>query len=420
MTRPLAALVLAAGRGERMNSSRPKVLHEAAGVPLLGHVLETVKRAGVKRTVVVVGQDAKQVRSFLNGVESVTQAKQLGTAHAVLQARAKFAKWRGNLLVIPADAPCLKVETLRDFIRAHDAHARPASVLTAEVDDPAGYGRILRRGDRITEIREELDASERERRIREVNSGIYVFEKALLFDKLRAIGRNQKKKEYYLTDVIETLSRTGTYVRAHKITDAREMTGVNTRKHLTKVHKVITEQELERHSKNGVTILNPEQTSMGKGVKIGRDTVIHPFTWIESGVTVGKKCQIGPFAKIRSGSTIEDGATIGCFVEVVRSKVGAKSNVKHLSYVGDARIGKHVNIGAGTITANYDGKRKHKTVIEDQASLGCDTILVAPVTVKRGGRTGAGAVVAAKHTVQKGKTVVGVPAKPMSKKRKKP
>jgi bifunctional UDP-N-acetylglucosamine pyrophosphorylase/glucosamine-1-phosphate N-acetyltransferase len=213
--------------------------------------------------------------------------------------------------------------------------------------------------------------------------------------------------------VIKTLVRAGESVQAYKLEDEMEILGVNTRKELEMAHDVLTERELSRHSKAGVTILNPSQTVIAKGVTIGRDTIIHPFSWIEKNVVIGKKCEIGPFAKIRAGSRIEDSAVVGSFVEVVRSKIGKGTLVKHLSYLGDARVGKRVNVGAGTITANFDGRRKNKTVIEDRVLLGCDTILVAPVKVKKGAKTGAGAVVCARQTVPAGKTIVGVPAKLM-------
>ncbi len=411
----IAALILAAGRGERMNSDLPKVLHRAAGSPLIEHVIESVHGVGARRIGVVVGAQSGPLRSFLDGAEVVVQKKRLGTGHAVMQARKKFVHFKGDLLVLPADAPCIRTETLRELIREHRAHSVSASVLTARVEDPTGYGRILRRGNRVVGIREELDATEFERQISEVNSGIYLFDTGKLFKQLAEVSRNPKKKEYYLTDVIEAFVRSGEPVRAHRIDDQREILGVNTRRELTVANQILNERELERHSKAGVTILEPSQTFIAKGVRIGRDTIVHPFTWIERGVVVGSKCVIGPFAKIRSGSKIGDEVVIGSFVEVVRSKIGAKTFVKHLSYLGDAEIGKKVNIGAGTITANFDGRRKHKTVVRDGALLGCDTILVAPVTVGRRAKTGAGAVVCARQPIPAGKTAVGIPAKVIKK-----
>jgi len=416
--RPIAALILAAGRGERINSDLPKVLHQAAGLPLVAHVIETVREAGVKHIGIVVSARNEQLSSFLNGVETVLQKNRLGTGHAVMQAQKKFRNWPGDLLVLPGDAPCVRTETLQELIREHRRNSRSATILTAEVDNPVGYGRILRRGNGVVGIREELDASETERQISEINSSIYLFDARSLFKRLGEIKKNQNKKEYYLTDAIEAFVRCGETVGAYKIKNQNEILGVNTRRELTVAHQILNEQELERHSKAGVTILDPSQTVIAKGVRIGRDTVVHPFTWIERGVVIGRKCEIGPFAKIRAGSKIEDEVVIGSFVEIVRSKVGAKTFVKHLSYLGDAQIGKKVNVGAGTITANFDGRKKNKTVIQDGVFLGCDTVLVAPVTIGKGAKTGAGAVVLARHSVPAGKTAVGIPAKVTRKNKK--
>lgn len=411
--KPIAAVVLAAGLGRRMNSDLPKVVHEAAGKPLVGHVLDAVHEAGVKRVGVVVGARSGLSRSLLNGAEAFVQKKRSGTGHALMQAKSRFQKWNGDLLVLPADAPCIQSKTLRELIKKHRRNRAAATILTAEIENPKGYGRILRRGNQVIGIREEPYTNGSERKIREVNSGIYVFHSRSLFKRLREISRNQKKKEYYLTDAIEAFHRAGERVEAYKIADEKEILGVNTRRELEVAHQILSERELDRHSRAGVTVLAPSQTVIAKGVKIGRDTIVHPFSWIEKNVVIGRKCEIGPFAKIRADSEIGDGVIVGSFVEVVRSKIGSGTLVKHLSYLGDAQVGKQVNVGAGTITANFDGRRKNKTIVEDRVLLGCDTILVAPVKVGKGARTGAGAVVCARQSVPKGKTVVGVPAKLM-------
>ncbi len=408
----VCALILAAGRGERMKSELVKVLHKAAGFSILEHVIQSVKEAGVRRIVVVIGSQAKQVRASLQSdIEIVYQKKPLGTGHAVLMAESLLKKWRGEVLVLPGDASCLKGKTLRSFIEAHQESGASGRVLTAQVDQPFGYGRVLRQGKHVVRIREELDASREEKLICEINSGIYLFSASELFEKLHRIQRNKKKHEYYLTDVISAFGESGKPVEAHQIDCSDEMLGVNTRIDLQKAHQILMAHEMEKHLANGVTIVNPIQTVIARGVKIGQDTVVHPFTWIDRDVEIGRQCEIGPFAKIRSGSRIHDGAVIGSFVEVVRTRVGKNSRVKHLSYLGDTILGEDVNVGAGTITANYDGKLKQKTVIEDQVFLGCNTVLVAPVTIRKKAKTGAGAVVLARHSVPAGKTVVGVPAK---------
>ena len=417
--RPIAALILAAGRGERMNSDLVKVLHKAAGIPLVEHVIRTVREAGVKQVAVVIGTQGEQVRSFLSGVTFFEQTIRLGTGHAVLQAKRQFQNFSGDLLVLPGDAPCVQHETIAELLNAHNRSRAVASILTADVADPKGYGRIIRRGEEVIGIREHLDASEEERSITEINSGIYAFNARRLFQALASLKRNTKKKEYYLTDVIEAFVNADETVRAHKIENEREILGVNTRKELSVAHQILNARELERHSKAGVTILDPSQTVIAKGAKIGRDTIIHPFTWIEGDVTIGAKCEIGPFAKVRSGSKIGDQVVIGSFVEVVRTKIGSKTFVKHLTYLGDAQLGKNVNVGAGTITANFNGKTKNKTVIGDGAFIGSDTVLIAPVTLGQRVRTGAGAVIAAGQKIPTGKTVVGIPAKIVQKNKRK-
>ncbi|OGW88240.1 MAG: hypothetical protein A3A73_02240 [Omnitrophica bacterium RIFCSPLOWO2_01_FULL_50_24] len=415
-----AALILAAGRGERMNSDVPKVLHEAAGVPLLEHVISTVREAGIQRIYVVVGRNASKVRSLLtlNGVKTVVQKQQLGTGHAVLQAERALKDHSGDLLVLPADAPCLRAETVREFIRSHRNRRVRASILTALTNHSKGYGRILRRSGQIQGIREELEASPAERDVAEINSGIYLFDTKLLFRKLREVKRNPRKKERYLTDVIEVLVHSGNRVRAHRVRNGQEVLGVNTRSQLSMAHQIIGQRELERHSRNGVTIQNPSQTFVAKGVRIGRDTIIFPFTWIGPGVVIGRNCEIGPFAKLKARVRVGNGVTVGSFVELVRSEIGERTCIKHLSYLGDTKVGRKVNIGAGTITANFDGKRKHRTVIQDGALIGSNTVLVAPVTIGRKAKTGAGAVVVARHPVPSGKTVVGVPARIMTTKKR--
>ena len=416
--RPLAALILAAGRGERMNSELVKVLHRAAGQSLVEHVLDSVDEVGAKKVAVVIGTQSNQIRSFLQShpLEFVLQKQRLGTAHAVMQADRQFRHWWGDILVLPADAPCIQGKTLEALIREHRKNGAVATILTADLADPQGYGRILRDGDQVIGIREELDASDGERRIGEINSGIYVFDSRRLFQQLSSIKKNQKKKEFYLTDVIERFVNSNLLVKAYKLDDPNEILGVNTRQELSTVHKIMNAREIQKHMNAGVTILDPDQTSIAKNVKIGRDTVIHPFTWIESDVVIGEQCEIGPFAKIRSGSKIADEVVIGSFVEVVRTKLGSKTLVKHLTYLGDSVVGKKVNIGAGTITANYDGKNKNKTVIKDGAFIGSDTVLIAPVTVGKHAKTGAGTILPARRNVPAGETVFGIPAKVKKKK----
>ncbi len=419
--KPVLALLLAAGKGTRMKSRVPKVLHALAGKPILGHLLEVLTRAGITKKAVVVGHGEKEVRSFINKtdskVETVRQVPQLGTGHAVLCAGKMFRNWKGNLLVMPGDAPCVKPNTLRRMMDAHERAGAAATILTSEVKNPFGYGRVLRNGEEVLGIREHLDANEGEREISEINSGIYLFDTGKLLQYLAKVKADNKKREYYLTDVIHAFASDGLNVRAVLAETEDEALGINSRADLAKLEKVMNSREIEKHQKNGVTVVSPENTFIAFGVTIGADTTIYPFSWIGENVKIGRDCQIGPFAVIRENSVIEEGAIIGSFVEVVRSKVGRKSRVKHLTYLGDAILGEEVNIGAGTVTANYDGVRKSKTVIGKKAFIGSNTVLVAPVTIGAKAKTGAGSVVLSKSNVPSGKTVVGVPARLMGKKK---
>lgn len=416
----MQAIVLAAGKGTRMKSQTPKVLHEALGVPLLGHVLGHLRALGMKKPVVVIGAGAEKVKEYL-GQESTTvlQAEQRGTGHAVMTAARALSDEQGDVLIWPGDMPLVRLETLKSFLKKHRVSGAAASVLAAMRDDPAGYGRILRREGRFCGIREELDASPEERRIREVNTGIYVFDKRKLFAALKRVRPHNKKNEIYLTDTIEILESQGEQLESFPLAESEEGQGVNSRADLAEVVRRLNQRHIRAHLEAGVTFIQPEQSLIGADVKIGQDTVIYPWTYIENGVRIGAGCRIGPFAKIRSGTQIGDGSTIGSFVEVNRSRIGRGVSAKHLAYLGDAAVGDGTNIGAGTITANYDGKNKHQTVIGRKVLVGSDSILIAPVRICDEARTGAGAVLTAGTVVDKGRLAVGVPARVLKRGRKK-
>ena len=419
----MQAVVLAAGKGTRMRSLRPKVLHEIFGRPLLVYVLDTLRQLGVKNPKVVIGSGAEQVRSFLkdskreSGISpaSVLQREQKGTGHAVEMTRGTLRGYKGDVLIWPGDMPLLTPETLAEFIRHHREAGAAASVLSALQIDPAGYGRILRAGGKFYAIREELDASEEERRVQEVNTGVYLFNAQVLFEALRKIGTSNRKNEYYLTDTIEVLTREGVGVEAFPLASSREAQGINSRRDLSEGISTMKNREIQKHLEKGVTFLSPDQTFVEPGARIGEDTVIYPWCYIEAGVRIGKNCQIGPFAKIRKGTEIGDGTIIGSFVEVNRSRIGKGVQAKHLTYLGDAIVGDGSNIGAGTITANYDGKNKHQSRVGKKVLIGSNTVLVAPVVIEDGARTGAGSVVTGGSRVKRGQVVVGVPAKPLKK-----
>lgn len=416
----MEAIVLAAGKGTRMCSELPKVLHPVFGKPVLGYVLEVLAGAGIKDPYVVVGYKAGEVRSFLKpyGATAVLQREQKGTGHAVGVARAALKNAQGPVLIWPGDMPLVKPETLEKFLAAHKKSRAHVSVLSCAQEDPSGYGRIVRSEGHFAAIREELDATSEERAIREVNTGIYLFDKKVLFEALDKIGQDNQKGEYYLTDTVEILRREGYCVEAFPLASAEEGQGINSQKDLATVTKKINEREIAKHQDRGVTFMAPDQTFIAPGVKIGKGTMIYPWCFIQSGVEIGARCEIGPFAKIRSGTVIGEGSVIGSFVEVNRSRLGKKVLAKHLTYLGDAVIGDGTNIGAGTITANFDGKKKHQTIIGKNVKIGSNTVFVAPARIPDGAKTGAGSVVIPKIKIQKGDVVVGVPARPISKKKR--
>jgi bifunctional UDP-N-acetylglucosamine pyrophosphorylase/glucosamine-1-phosphate N-acetyltransferase len=416
----MEAIVLAAGKGTRMCSELPKVLHPVFGKPVLAYVLETLAGAGIKAPYVVVGYKAGEVNSFLKtfGAIPVLQREQKGTGHAVMMARAAIRSAQGPVLIWPGDMPLVKPETLERFFEAHKKSRAHVSVLSCYRADPAGYGRIVREEGRFAAIREELDAMPEERLIREVNTGIYLFDQKALFEAIEKIGQNNQKGEYYLTDTIEILRREGYCVEAFSLANAEEGQGINSRKDLAIVTQKINEWEIARHQDRGVTFMAPEQTFVAPGVKIGQGTMIFPWCFIEAGVEIGRQCEIGPFAKLRCGTVIGDGSIIGSFVEVSRSRIGKKVLAKHLAYLGDAVVGDGSNVGAGTVTANFDGKKKHATVIGKNVMIGSNTVFVAPVRIPDGVKTGAGSVVISKTIIKKGDVVVGVPARPISKKKR--
>ncbi|MBI3268017.1 MAG: bifunctional N-acetylglucosamine-1-phosphate uridyltransferase/glucosamine-1-phosphate acetyltransferase [Planctomycetes bacterium] len=413
---PAAAVILAAGEGTRMKSDRAKVLHEVAGRPMLAHVLDAVHGAGITAVHVVVGHQSGQVRERFQGTSAVwvEQAERRGTGHALLMAAPHVGDAERTLAVLCGDAPLLRAETLRALLETHRSAAAACTVLTCEVPNPAGYGRVLRdAAGAVTSIVEHADATEAERAVREINSGLYCFQAQAVFSALRELRPENKKSEYYLPDVVRVFLARGLPVASLRATDATEVLGVNTRRELSDATRVLVRREIARLEEEGVTFVAPENTYVEPGVRVAADTVIHPFTVIRHGVVIGKACDVGPFSHLRPGTRLDDHAEVGNFVEVKNSRLGRHSKAKHLSYLGDASIGADVNIGAGTITANYDGKRKHPTVIEDGASTGSGTVLVAPVRMGRGAKTGAGAVVTRGHDVPAGVLVAGVPARPL-------
>lgn len=424
----MAAVILAGGEGTRMKSAQPKVLHRLCGRPMIKYVIEAVKKAGIERIILVVGHWAEEARRAVEpGVKLVIQKEPLGTGHALRTAESSLRDFEGIILVLCGDTPLLRAETLRDFVNYHNQNQVSATILTAFLKIPTGYGRIIRNSQGIVErIVEEKDATADERKICEINSGAYCFDKANVFRALRQIKSKNKQKEFYLTDAIEILKNNGESIAAYPVPDELETLGINSRLELAEAEKIMREKINAKWMKKGVTLVDPASTFIGGDVKIGPDTIIYPCCFIEGKTSIGKSCligpsvrlidatlgnrveiqfavarksliedeaQIGPFCSLRPETVIKKGAKVGTFVEIKKTVIEEKSKVPHLSYIGDATIGKNVNVGAGTITCNYDGIRKHQTVIKDDAFIGSDTMLVAPVKIGKGAVTGAGSTI---------------------------
>jgi len=413
MKKNTEVIVLAAGKGERMKSSLPKVLHKVCSRPMILYVFDLVKALGIKKCITVTGFGHNLVRAVLGAkARTVVQKKLLGTADAVKQGLSALGNAPAAVLILYGDIPLLKKETLQKLIAYHYENGCDATVLTATVEKPAGYGRILRdKYSSICGIVEEKDADDFQKEIKEINTGIIIFKKSSLKKALGLIKKNAAKNEYYLTDSIGIFYKNGFRLEAVKADDAQEALGINSRVELAVANKIMRKRINRSMMEQGVTVVDPDSTFISHGSKIGQDTVIYPFTVIESDCIIGKHCFIGPFAHLREGTRIEDNVLIGNFIETARASISSQTLVKHFGYIGDAKIGSAVNIGAGSVTANFDGARKHMTVIGDGAFIGSDTVLVAPVRVGKRAKTGAGSVVVKNQDIPDGEVVVGVPAR---------
>jgi bifunctional UDP-N-acetylglucosamine pyrophosphorylase/glucosamine-1-phosphate N-acetyltransferase len=450
---PLDVLILAAGLGTRMRSRTAKVLHELGGRPLIAHVARTAAALTSRPVHVIVGHQAEQVEQAVrreldeHGAVFITQAEQHGTGDAVMVARDALSNAGSTLLILSGDVPLVRAETLGALIQQHRAHrgrGAACTMLTVKLEDPTGYGRIVRDEDgRFEKIVEQKDANSEERQIKEINAGIYCFETRSLFPALARVQPANAQGEYYLTDVPGILRADGEDVSIFLHNDAREVSGINTRVELAEFERILRQRTLRRLMlDSGVTFIDPAHTYVSSDAQIGRDCVIYPDVHIEGNTIIGDDCEIrsgtritnsrigngvhikdhcvivesevsdgctvGPSAHLRMNARLEEGASVGNFVEMKKSRLGRKSKAMHLTYLGDATIGEKTNIGAGTITCNYDGKNKHETVIEDEVKIGSDTMLVAPVRVGRNSVTGAGSVVT--KDVPPDTLVAGVPA----------
>lgn len=446
----LDVLILAAGLGTRMQSATAKVLHKLDGRPLIAHVCRTAAELEARGIYVVVGHQADEVKSAVEselGADRATfvlQSAQKGTGDAVSAAREHLAG-ADTILVLSGDVPLVRAETLRSLIQTHQTEKAECTILTVRLENPSGYGRIVRdETGRFAKIVEQRDATDEERQIREINSGIYCFAAGKLFSALAQIQPNNSQGEYYLTDAPAILKDGGSGVSLYQHSDAREVSGINTRVELAEFENLIRRRNIRRLMlEGGVTFIDPSHAYISSDAQIGRDSIIHPDVHIEGKSIVGEGCEIqqgarvvnsrlgdrvtikdhclivdsqiandcavGPFAHLRMNARMEEKSVVGNFVEVKKSTIGRGTKAMHLTYLGDATIGEGTNIGAGTVTCNYDGKNKNPTVIEDNVRIGSDTMLVAPVRVGEGAVTAAGAVVT--EDVPPKTLVAGVPAK---------
>ena len=412
-----AAIILAAGHGKRMKSEKAKVLHEVCGRPMIRYVVEAARGAGAKTIVVVVGVGAEQVQSALSGEPDIVfaiQEKQLGTGDAVRACRTVLSDYQGPVLVLVGDEPLLRPEPLADLLSRQKAEKAACLLGTAILPDPTGFGRILRdTAGHFLRIIEQRDCKPEEIAIREVNPSCYVFELPGLWDALDRLDTGNAQGEYYLTDAPSLLQSLKRKVLALPLLEPDDILGVNTRGHLAQAHSIMQSRIAEHWMEEGVTIVDPRSTYIDGRAEIGRDTVVYPFSAITGRVVIGRDCRVGPFAHLREGTVLCDGAQVGAFVEVKNSTFEAGATARHLAYLGDALIGPGANIGAGAITANFDGKSKARVEIGANAFIGSGSVLIAPVTIGHDSTVGAGAVVPKHQNVPAGTTVVGIPAKPL-------
>ena len=374
-------IVMAAGKGTRMKTNKSKVVHKIYDKELVRRVVELAKKVGSDEIVTVVGHLREQVEAVLgDSVKYAIQEELLGTGHAVMQAKEYLKGKKGKVVVLNGDVPIIRQETLENLITKSIKNKEYGTLLTAIYENPTGYGRIVRdEGGNIKEIVEEKDADPLQKRIREINSGVYCFDIEELLNSLDFIKPNNVQSEYYLTDVIKIMNDKGLKTGAVIVEDNTEILGVNDRAQLELLTRVFRMRINAEHMKNGVTIEDSNGTYIYDDVTIGRDTVIHPNTTIKSGVVIGENCEIGPNAYIRENCIIGNNAKVGSFVELKNVKIGDNTKVPHLTYLGDCEIGKNSNVGCGTITCNYDGKKKHKTIIGDNAFIGSNVNFIAPV-----------------------------------------
>lgn len=415
------AVILAAGKGTRMKSETSKVLHKIFDKTLLGYVLEAANKTGlIDKSYVIVGHQAEQVENFVkenfDNTFCALQSPQLGTGHAVSMICPQLEDFDGDIIILCGDTPLITEKTLKEFINYHRSKNSDLTVMSAIFENPTNYGRIIRDGGELTSsltaIIEEKDASPAQKKIKEVNAGIYLLNWTKIKPAFSQLTSNNAQGEYYLTDIISWGVEQKLNVNAYTLENNEEIFGINSKVHLAQATKILNQKIINKHMENGVTIIDPSTTWISIDTKIGADTIIYPNTYITGKNEIGNKCSIGPFAHIRGGVELGDSVKIGNFVEIKKSKISSDTNACHLTYIGDSEIGSNVNVGAGTITANYNHftKIKNKTVIKDGASIGSNSVLVAPVEIGEKATIGAGTIVT-KNVSNKALSVSRAPMK---------
>ena len=395
----IKSVILAAGKGTRMKSETPKVLHKIFEKPLLGYVLDNIKTI-TNENFVIVGHHADEVKEYVEknyqNAKTVLQTPQLGTGHAVSMVLPYLKDFKGQVLILCGDTPLITSETLNKFVEFHNSNNSDLTVMSTIFENPTNYGRIIREPDGSLKcIVEEKDATPEQKAVKEVNAGIYILDWAKIAPAFSQLTSNNAQGEYYLTDIIEWGKKNNLRVNAFILENSDEIYGINSRKNLAEATRIMNTRKLNSLMDSGVTIVDPNSTWISEDTEIGTDTIIYPSTYIEGSNKIGKNCKIGPCAHFRGNVEVEDNCKIGNFVEVKKAKIGHNTNAGHLSYIGDSELGAHVNIGAGTITANFDPitGTKSKTILKDNVKIGSNTVLVAPVEIGEGTNVGAGSVI---------------------------
>jgi bifunctional UDP-N-acetylglucosamine pyrophosphorylase/glucosamine-1-phosphate N-acetyltransferase len=391
------AIILAAGGSTRMNTQLAKVLHEVCGRPMLAYVLDACRKIGISKIFVVVGFSAGEVKERFAGADDIVwvqQNEQLGTGHAVLCCKEHLKDFDGQTLVLCGDGPLIRAATLKKIVDKHESGQSAATLGTAELDDPSGYGRIVRDDyGNLQGIVEHSDCTPEQLKIKEINPSNYLFDNRILFEALEKIRPENVKKEYYLTDAVSVIISTGHKVEAITAVPQEEAIGVNSRAQLSAASKIMQRRIQRRLMEDGVTIVDPDNTWIDARAKIGQDTVIEPFTYIHGEVTIGRDCRIGPFAHLRHGTVLKNDVVLGVHTEVKNSILADGVRARHHSYIGDAMVGQNVNFGAGSITANFDGEKVNQTNIGDNCYIGSGSVLIAPIDLENGSNVSAGTVV---------------------------